>query len=122
MEILRNRTAIRIFSLSTVVIFLNMSFFLAGISLLTPENRQIIENVGNIVLNEEEREGHNSGTEVEAKLFPLFSDDVLLSHFSLFLTAEKLQRRAESAWLRDGHSENFSPPPDIVVELARNSL
>ncbi len=63
MKILRQPWARRIFSLCTGLLFLNMSFLLSGISFLNPENRQMIENVGKLVLNEEEKDSHDGHAE-----------------------------------------------------------
>lgn len=114
MKILRNRTATRIFSLFTGLMFLNMSFFLTGISILSPEDKQLIENVGKLVLNEEEKDAHGTGTDTPLKVFPLLADGVMMRHSSLFLIAGKLHHDRELLLLHDGHAENFSPPPEVI--------
>lgn len=113
MKILRQQWARRIFSLFTGLMFLNMSFLLSGISLLYPDDRQMIENVGKLVLNEEEKDAHGSETGAHEKTFACFQEDLHMRASSLFLIAEKLHHPAEDLALRDGHSENFSPPPEF---------
>ncbi len=113
MKLLRNQTATGIFSLFTGLMFLNMSFFLSGISILYPEEKQLIENVGKLVVNEEERDAHGSGTDTPVKVFPLLTDGVVMWHSSLFLIAEKLHHELEDLLLHDGHAEYFSPPPEV---------
>lgn len=118
MRILRNRAATRIFSLFTGLMFLNMSFLLSGMSILNPEDKQLIENVRKVVLNEEERDAHGAGTDVPVKVFPLLADDVIMRHSSLFLIAAKLHHDGDVLLLHDGHAENFSPPPEIFYAVS----
>ena len=116
MKLFRRRTGTRIFALITGVIFLNMSFFLAEVCMLNFTDRQMIENVCNLVLNgglEEERDTHATGGDAPLKLFSLLNDDLLSRHSSLFLIASKVHREFEDHYLHADHSETFSPPPDL---------
>lgn len=116
MKIYRNQTTTRIFSLLTGVIFLNMSFFLAEVCLLEFKDKQMIENVCNLVLNgglEEERDAHTSGSDVPLKMFSM-SGELSLHHSSLFLIAAKIHRDCEDHYLHADHSEIFSPPPEFI--------
>lgn len=120
MKIFRNQTGTRIFSLITGVVFLNMSFFLAEVCMLEITDKQMIENVCNLVLNgglEEERDAHSggsSGGDVALKMFSLTGDHLLLRHSSLFLIASKMQQDSEDHYRHTNHSQIFSPPPESL--------
>lgn len=119
MMICRNQTATKAFSLVTGVIFLNMSFFLAEVCLLEIKDKQMVENVVNLVLNgglEEERDAHSSGGDVPLKMFSMVSE-LALHHSSLFLIASRTHRDAEDHYLHADHSEIFSPPPEVQQSL-----
>jgi hypothetical protein len=121
MNILRNQTATRIFSLFTGVIFLNMSFFLAEVCMLDLQDKQMIENVVKLVINgglEEERDTHSTAADAPVKLYPLMTEDLLLRHSSLFFIASKMHQDFEDHYLHADHSEIFSPPPEAVSILS----
>jgi hypothetical protein len=116
MMIFRNEKVTRTFSLVTGVIFLNMSFFLAEVCMLDLQDKQMIENVCNLVINgglEEERDAHGSGNDVPVKPFTMASEHLLLRHTSLFLIAAKIHQDSEDHYLHADHSEIFSPPPEF---------
>lgn len=116
MKVFRHQTGTRIFTLVTGVIFLNMSFFLAEVCMLNFTDRQMIENVCNLVLNgglEEERDAHSTGNDAPLKLFSFLTADLLNRHSSLFLIASRMHRDFEDHYLHADHSETFSPPPDL---------
>lgn len=113
MKILRQQWTRRIFSLFTGLMFLNMSFLLSGISLLSPQDRQMIENASKLVLNEEEKDAHGSQAGAHEKTFACHGEDTHMRQSSLFLIAEKLHQPAEDLLLHDGHAKNFSPPPEV---------
>jgi hypothetical protein len=107
----------RLFSLFAGVMFLNLSFFLSGISLLYPDNKQMVENVAKLVINEEEKDTHGSETDRDAKVFPLFHDH--MGHlYDARCVSEKLHPEMNDPSLPDGHAENFSPPPEFQHWLA----
>ena len=113
MKFYRKPTVTRIFSLLTGFIFLNMSFFLAEVCLLELKDKQMIENVCNLVLNagvEEERDAHSTG-DAPLKMFSI-AGELSLHHSSLFLIAARTHRDAEENYLHADHSEIFSPPPE----------
>lgn len=121
MKALRDQTVTRIFSLLTGLIFLNMSFFLAEVSMLELKDRQMLENVAKLVLNgglEEERDAHSSGTDAPVKVFNFVADDLALRHSSLFLIASKMHQDFEDHYLHADHSEVFSPPPESLSSHA----
>lgn len=115
MKFYRKQTVTRIFSLVTGLIFLNMSFFLAEVCLLELKDKQMIENVRNLVLNagvEEERDAHSSG-DAPLKMFSI-AGELSLHHSSLFLIASRTHRDAEENYLHADHSKIFSPPPECL--------
>jgi len=116
MLIARNKTGLRIFTLFTGIIFLNMSFFLAEVCLLDFQDKQMIENVANLVLNgglEEERDSHTPGGDAPIKIFSA-AGNLQLHHSSLFLIASKMYQVWIENYLHADHSEKFSPPPDFI--------
>src|SRR5690554_1866623 len=111
----RSRTVTRIFSLFTGVIFFNMSFFLAEVCLLDFKDRQMVENVCNLVINgglEEERDTHGSAGDAPVKLYSFTTADLLSRHSSLFLIAARIHGEREDHYLHADHSEIVSPPPE----------
>ena len=118
MRLLRNPTVRRIFSVFTAVMFLNLSLFLSGISLLYPDNKQMVENVSKVVLNEEEKDSHGTETGSDEKAFPWFHEHFNAQQQAPYLITEKLHPESEDPSLPDGHSENFSPPPEFQLCLA----
>lgn len=116
MIMLKNRTHMRIFTLLTGVIFLNMSFFLAEVCLLDIRDKQMIENVANLVLNgglEEERDSHTPGGDAPVKIFSP-GGALMLHHSSLFLIASRMYQEWIDHYLHADHSQTFSPPPDLI--------
>gem|GEM_PF-1173975 len=120
MKPFRSHTVLKLFSLFTGVIFLNMGFFLAEVSMLDFKDKEMIENVRNLVVTgglEEERDSHSSGSDIPIKVFSLTSADLLLHHSSLFLIATRLHGDSEDHYLHADHSEIVSPPPELSVSL-----
>ena len=121
MMLCRHKTVTRIFALITGVVFLNMSFFLAEVCLLDFQDKQMIENVCNLVINgglEEERDSHSGGGDAPQKIFPLVGDKLLLRHSSLFLIACKTYTDSEDHYRHADHSETFTPPPDLIPSFS----
>ena len=117
MKMFRNRSGIKVFSLFTGVIFLNMSFFLAEVCLLDIKDKQMIENVCNLVLNgglEEERDAHSGGSDAPLKMFSIAGDNMQMRHSSLFLIASRMHQDSEDNYRHANHSQIFSPPPDFI--------
>ena len=118
MEVLRSHSLSRIFSLFTGVIFLNMGFFLAEVSLLDLNDRQMIENVCNLVLNgglEEERDAHAPGTDGPGKAFSLMNTDILFGHGLRVGIALKMNPSSEDLYPNADHSQKVSQPPEHLV-------
>jgi hypothetical protein len=98
-----------------------MSFFLAEVCMLDFKDKQMIENVCNLVINgglEEERDAHSLGGDVSVKIFSLTNVDLLLRHSSLFLIASRMHHEWEEHYLHADHSETFSPPPEAVSAIS----
>jgi hypothetical protein len=117
MRVFRHQSVTRTFSIFTGLIFLNMSFFLAEVCLLDFQDRQMIENVCNLVLNgglEEERDTHSTGVDSPGKVLSLLGDKLQLRHATLFLIAAKIHQDFQDDYLHADHSEIFSPPPDTA--------
>jgi hypothetical protein len=120
MIMFRNETGIRIFSLLTAVIFLNMSFFLAEVCMLEIKDRNMVENVANMVLNaglEEERDAHTHGSDAPLKMFSLSSAELQLRHSSLVLIASRIHQELINHYRHADHSERFSPPPEVIPQV-----
>lgn len=118
MMLFRHMALIRVFSLFTGVIFLNMSFFLAELSMLELKDKEMIENVCNLVLNaglEEERDAHSSGADVPLKVLTLSCTDLLIHHTSLYLIAVRSHEEWQDHYLHADHSEIVSPPPEVSI-------
>lgn len=116
MIMLKHKTGLRIFTLLTGIIFLNMSFFLAEVCMLDIKDKQMIENVANLVLNgglEEERDSHTTGGDAPIKMFSP-GGALMLHHSSLFLIASKTYLEWIDHYLHADHSQKFSPPPDLI--------
>ena len=114
MIMLKNKTCLRIFTLATGIIFLNMSFFLAEVCMLDIKDKQMIENVANLVLNgglEEERDTHAPAGDAPLKIFSV-GGSLKLHHSSLFLIASRMYHEWSNHYLHADHSEKYSPPPD----------
>ena len=116
MTMLKN-TSLRIFALLTGVIFLNMSFFLAEVSMLEIKDKQMIEIVAKLVLNgglEEERDSHSPAGDAPLKIFSV-GGALRLHHSSLFLIASRMYQEWIDHYLHADHSEKYSPPPDVLT-------
>ena len=117
MNIFRHQSVVKVFSLFTGVIFLNLSFLLAEVSMLDFKDKQIIENVCNLLLNaglEEERDAHSGGNDAPVKAFSM-AGNLRLHHASLFLIASKMYLDALETYRHANYSQIFSPPPDIFT-------
>jgi hypothetical protein len=117
MNSFRQHYLTRVFSLLTGLVFLNMSFFLAEVSLLSLTNPEIIENVAKLISSsgfEEERDGETSGNDSSAKEVDLLFHQIQFHHSALFLITEKINRILEDHYPHEDYSLIFSPPPDPV--------
>ena len=105
----------RAFSLITGVLFLNMSFFLAEVSLLEITDHQIIENIARLISIggfEEERDGETSGKDKSAKEVDLLVNHAQIHQRLLFLITTKTNFTLDDLYPHANYSQTFSPPPD----------
>lgn len=112
---LRHHFLAKISSLITGAIFLNMSFFLAEVSLLEINNPDIIENVAKLFSStgfEEERDGE-AASDSDVKEVDVMINQINLHHCSLFLIATKTNHTLEDHYPHANYSQTFSPPPDF---------
>lgn len=95
-----------------------MGFFLAEVSMLEIKDREMVENICNLVINgglEEERDGHTPGpADGSMKAFSLNADALRLHHSSLYLIAARTFREQCDHYLHADYSEIVSPPPEAV--------
>lgn len=115
MEILREHFLSKAFGLITALIFLNMSFFLAEVTLLKFEEKELIENIAKQIFNsgfEEERDCETSGTDAFGKEVDLLVQQAQIHRASSFLISLRLNRTMVDHYLHANHSLTFSPPPD----------
>lgn len=95
--------------------FLNMSFFLAEVSVLNFEKGELMENIASLILNtgfEEERDGE-SAPENNAKEIHLLVQQVQIHYASSLLISTQVIGTVVDHYLHADHSFTFSPPPDF---------
>jgi hypothetical protein len=105
----------KITALVTGVIFLNMSFFLAEVSMLKYNKKELIENIAKLLFNsglEEERDGESSGADTTAKEVTLLLQQVQIHHTSSFLVSVSVNRTLIDHYLHANYSLSFFQPPD----------
>ncbi len=116
MNVFRQRYLAKTFSLITGVIFLNMSFFLAEVTLLKFSQKEIIENIAKLILNsgfEEERDCESSGGDTFGKEVDLHLQQVQIHYTSSFLMSIRVNRTLIDHYRHANHSSTFFPPPDL---------
>jgi hypothetical protein len=117
MNSFRQHILARAFALLTGLVFLNMSFFLAEVSMLGLTNPELIENVAKLISSsgfEEERDGESSGNDSSAKEVDLLIHQIQLHHSALFLITTKIIRILEDHYPHANYALIFSPPPDSI--------
>jgi hypothetical protein len=93
--------------------FLNMSFFLAEVSLLNFKKQELLENIANLILNtgfEEEREAESSNENTIKEI--LVVQQVQVHGTSSFLISIGINSMLVNHYQHANHSLTFSPPPD----------
>lgn len=116
MNSFRQHFLAKVFTLITGVIFLNMSFFLAEVSMLKFTNQELVENIVKLISSsgfEEERDGETSCNDSSAKEVGILIHQIEIHHTALFLTTEKIIRIKDDHYPHANYALNFSPPPDI---------
>jgi hypothetical protein len=99
---------------------MNMGFFLAEVCMMNFKDKQMIENVCNLVRTgglEEERDSHSAASDAAGKVFPFLSTEFSLENSSLYLIAQKLHRFPDNLYPPSNHSLRFSPPPDRFISI-----
>ena len=117
MNSLRQHILTKIFTLITGVIFLNMSFFLAEVSMLKLTNKELVENVAKLISSsgfEEERDSETPGNDSSAKEVDILIHQIQIHHSALFLITIKIIRIMDDHYPHANYSLNFSPPPDFI--------
>ena len=117
MNVFRTHYLSKVTALITGVIFLNMSFFLAEVSMLKYSKKELIENIAKLIFNsgfEEERDGEASGTDNTAKEVDLHLQQVQIHHASSFLMSTSVNRTLVNHYLHANYSLTFFPPPDLA--------
>jgi hypothetical protein len=114
MEILRQHFVSKVFSLFTGLIFLNMSFFLAEVTYLKFEKKELMENIAKLILNsgfEEERDCEPVGSD-SSKGIDLILQQAQIHHAASFLMSISTNRIVVDHYLHANHSLTFYTPPD----------
>ncbi|MEO5603417.1 MAG: hypothetical protein ABIR06_21030 [Cyclobacteriaceae bacterium] len=115
MNTIREHSLTKAFTLITGVVFLNMSFFLAEVSMLEYNKKELIE-IAKLILNtgfEEERDGATSGADSMGKEVDLATQHQL-SHQVFSLISIETNRILVDHYRHANHSLTFFPPPDLV--------
>jgi hypothetical protein len=103
----------KVLALIAGLAFLNMSFFLAEVSLLNLDEKGLIENVAMLILNtglEEEREGGSSG---EKSVKEIVLNQAGVHRISSYLISITSNCFLVDHYRHANHSLRFSPPPDF---------
>jgi hypothetical protein len=117
MNLIRQHYMFKAFALFTGLVFLNMSFFLAEVSLLKFNQKELIENIASLILNsgfEEERDCESSGADHMAKEANLLTQQVQIHHTSSFLMSIGVNRTLIDHYRHANHALIFFPPPDFI--------
>ncbi len=115
MNTIRQHYLTKAFSLITGLIFLNMSFFLAEVSMLKFNKKELIE-IAKLILNtglEEERDGESSSADSLGKEVHLFMHQVQMHTTASFLISTRTNRTLVDHYRHANHSLIFFPPPDF---------
>ena len=115
MNTIRTHALTKVLTLITGVVFLNMSFFLAEVSMLKYNKKELIE-IAKLILNtgfEEERDGESSGADHIDKEVDLTMLHAQFHNRSLYLMSIGTNRTLVDHYRHANHSLTFFPPPDI---------
>ena len=114
MKFLRHLVVTRIFSLLIGIVFLNMGFFLAEVTMLKLDNKELIENIAKLITSsglEEERDAESGHDNVKG--LDLFTNNLLTHHASLILIATRANHIYEDHYPVTHYVDIFSPPPEV---------
>jgi hypothetical protein len=115
MNSIRRHFLSRILTAVAGLAFLNMSFFLAEVSLLNFEKRELLENIVKLILNtgfEEERDAESLGEKGLKEIDPHVAQ-FQIHRTSSFLISHKVNSTIINHYVHANHSLTFSPPPDF---------
>ena len=118
MKLIRDHIISKIFSGFIGIVFLNMSFFLAEVSMLKFEKKELIENIAKLIFNggtEEERDGESSRADSVAKEVDVFLQQVQIHHTTSFLMSLSINRTLVDHYLHANFSLSFFQPPDRTI-------
>jgi hypothetical protein len=118
MEILRQHFLSKVFGVVTGLIFLNMSFFLAEVTYLQFDKKELMENIAKLILNsgfEEERDCEPAGHDSATKGIDLILQQVQIHHAASFLMSTSTNRTVVDHYLHANHSLTFYTPPDTSL-------
>jgi hypothetical protein len=118
MEILRRHFLSKVFGVLTGLIFLNMSFFLAEVTYLQFDKKELMENIAKLILNsgfEEERDCEPAGNDAATKGIDLILQQVQIHHAASFLMSISANRTVVDHYLHANHSLTFYTPPDTSL-------
>jgi hypothetical protein len=116
MDFIRQHLFTKVTAFIAGVAFLNMSFFLAEVSLLKFEKKDLIENIAKLILNtgfEEERDGgssHESGVKET-----LLGQQVQIHSTSSILISTNIRCILVNHYLHANYALKFFPPPDVFL-------
>lgn len=114
MRSIREHFLSKLLAFAAGLAFLNLSFFLAEVSLLKIEERELIENIAKLILNtgfEEEREGESSGENSIKEIIAMHQANI--HGISSNLISTRINSVLVDHYRHANHSFTFSPPPDF---------
>jgi hypothetical protein len=118
MNTIRKHPLTKASALITGVVFLNMSFFLAEVSMLKYEKKELIE-IAKLLLNtgfEEERDtsGGSAGADNLSKVVELGFVQAQVDESASYLISTTINRTIVDHYRHANHSLTFFPPPDLA--------
>lgn len=115
MKLIRSHIISKIFSMFIGVVFLNMSFFLAEVSMLKFDKSDMIENIAKLIFNggtEEERDTESSRADTVAKEVDVLLQQVQIHQAASVFQSSVINRTIVDHYLHANFSLSFYPPPD----------
>lgn len=114
MKFIRTHVLAKTLTFLTGLVFLNMSFFLAEVSMLKYDNKDIIENIANLLFNcgfEEERDGESSGDSGGKEIDLMLQ--IQIHHTASILLSTGVTRNIHNHYRHANYALDFFPPPDV---------
>ena len=113
MNAIRQHLFTKIITLVAGLAFLNMSFFLAEVSLMKFEKKELIENIAKLILNtgfEEEKDVESPGENFVKEV--LIGQQIQIHEASSFWISTNIKSVLVNHYLHANYALRFSPPPD----------